>query len=760
VFSRRELGYVEEEDGRSFGTRLRGLRKRERLTLEGLADASGVNERTISDLERGRSLGPHRRTVMALADGLRLADAERQDLEQLAVAGRPRPVTAPAGWCVPPRPVPDFTGRTPELARVASAATVQSGPAIPVIVLSGPGGSGKTTLAIEAARRLSDESGWHVLYLDLRGMDPAPLDPGTALFRLLRALNVGNRDMPDDVAGRAGQFRTLLASRPAVVVLDNARDEEQVRPLLPGGGSGLVMVTSRRLLTGLEGVQRLSVPVLSTDEATGLLRAIVGDDPDGVRHDGLERVAELCGGLPLAVRIVGNRLATRPSWTPQIMAERLNSSERRLDQIKAGDMQLTAAFGMSFEQLSKSARRLCRCLSLVPGPDFTVALASVLMERSVIDTEDLLEELHELGLLSQFGVRYGFHDLIRLFARERLEAEESPAEQLRLTRAAAEWLLDVTVKAGRWFEPEYGEAADTGEELVDLSSSEAAQDWLVAEGENWFRAAHIARENGWNQPVVDAAEALHWFSDHWQSWGHWAEVFGMAAEALGDRVAQATQLNYLSWAQNIGGERELATETALRAAEIAQEAGCIRQCAWAFFYAAWAGESGDLELALVHALESERLFAQTKDFEGRIQALSWTSNILTLLNRPHEALEKLTMTLGLLDGEQSNPARQLIAGLASAAVQGRMAMAYEKIGDDGMAEAAWLAAIETARRTGVPTQYGNLAMLYAQLLHRLGRVGEAVVMLQQAREKYHEEKADQRIAQIDALVAEWEAEGR
>lgn len=364
-----------EHSGDTFAAELRRLRRRARLTLEALAESSGISVRAIGGLERGHSLGPQRRTVTALADGLGLGEADRVRLERLAEAGRPRPVTAPAGWCVPPRELPDFAGREPELARLDSLAAAGSG--VPVSVLSGPGGIGKTTLAVRAARLIADSRGLDVLYLNLRGLDPEPLAAHAALFRLLKALAVADRDIHDEVDGRSGQFRTLFEQHPAVLILDNARDEEQVRPLLPGAGAGLVLVTSRRLLTGLEGVHRLPVPTLEAAEGRRLLASIIGD-VDGPRGEGLDELAAVCGGLPLALRIVGNRLATRPAWTAGELAHRLADSGRRLEQIRAGDLQITAAFRMSYDQLSMAARCLCRRLALVPGPDFDVALASVL----------------------------------------------------------------------------------------------------------------------------------------------------------------------------------------------------------------------------------------------------------------------------------------------------------------------------------------------------------------------------------------------
>ncbi|MEY9928036.1 tetratricopeptide (TPR) repeat protein [Catenulispora sp. GP43] len=731
------------------------------MTLEGLAEGSGVSARAIGGLERGHSLGPQRRTVIALADGLGLGEAERSVLEQLAEAGRPRPVTAPVGWCVPPRPVPDFAGREAELAGLAefaSGSPAGSGAAASVVVLSGPGGVGKTTLAVEAGRRLADARGVALYYVDLRGMDAEPLSVTAALFRLLKALGVGNRDVPDDVDGRSGQFRALLEERPAVVVLDNARDEEHVRPLLPGAGPALALVTSRRLLTGLEGVARLPVPVLDGPAAFGLLSSIIGG-ADGPRGEGLADLAALCGGLPLALRIIGNRMATRPGWTARQLADRLADSGRRLERIQAGDQQITAAFGMSYDQLSPQARRLCRRLALIPGPDFSAALASVLIGDSLPDTEDLLDELHELGLLTQNdGPRYAFHDLIRLFAGNRLAAEEEPAELAAVSRAMTEWLLAETVTAGRWFEPEHGAAPEDRQHPVDLSTAQAAAAWLQAEGDNWFGAVRIAAEQGWDRQVVDTAEALHWFSDHWHLWEHWHELFSLAvaaAERLGNTVEQATQLNYLSWAQVVRGDHQLSAQTALRAARIAEQAGDLRQQAWGYQYAANALTRPDSATALSYGQQAEKLFIEAGDYEGLAEALKISAVNLIRLRRPREAVEQILQVMEMYRIPQTSAARQLIADFSLITGGLYLAWAYEAIDEEGLAEASYRQALTVADRVELPFQRGDLEVHYARLLNRTGRHDEAVELVEAARARYAAINATGRVARADEVLALW-----
>jgi transcriptional regulator with XRE-family HTH domain len=420
----------------SFGALLRRHRHAVELTMEELAEASGVSARAISDMERARSRTPQRRTVQALADALALAETD-QAAFFAAAKGRRRPVSpAPAGCCALPRPVPDFTGRDEELhclARIAASAEPTAVIA-PVVTVSGAAGLGKTTLVVQAAHLLDERFPGGTFFVDLRGMDPRPLNPDEVVGRLLTAFGVGGDAMPPHVEDRYGLYRDLLRHRRALIVLDNAADEAQVRPLLPGGGPALTVITSRRLLAGLEGVHRHHLAQLSAQEAVTLLRHIIRDREPGPEPGVIEEIAELCGRLPLALRIAGNRLLSRPEWTARHLAGRLADESRRLDQLIAGDLRIGVAFNLSYTQLSPTARRLFRRLSLIPGADFNAALAGVVGSMGAQETEDALDELVEVSLLDPApDGRYLCHDLLRLFARERLCAEE-PAEEHEAAR--------------------------------------------------------------------------------------------------------------------------------------------------------------------------------------------------------------------------------------------------------------------------------------------------------------------------------------
>ncbi|MFB0619598.1 tetratricopeptide repeat protein [Streptomyces sp. AGS-58] len=651
-----------------FGSTLRELRLAASLTIEGLAEASGLSVRGIGDLERGRRAAPQRRTITALAAGLRLSDAERQRLLGAARAGRSDGY-APVGVQAVRREITDFVGRERELSwlielarqipggRTSDEQAAASGPGVrPVIAaVSGPPGAGKTTLALHAARRLADHFPDGQVVVDMRGLDADPPEPGELMLGVLRALRVADRDLVKvGPQGHIGLYRQTLAERRFVLVLDNARDEAQVRPLLPGSGTGIVVVTSRRMLTGLEGVHRLLLDGFDTHEATALLTALVGGERASADTGALERVARYCGHLPLALRLAGNWLASQKASPVHRLAERLAPDDGRLEALAAGDMRVSTAFDLSYRRLTSEAARLFRRLALVPGPDVSAAGAAQLSGQHVFDAEDTLEELVEAGLLGAERDRYRLHDLLRLYARTRLHAEETPDDIGRARTALCDWLLRTAIVAGRWFEPGYGAPSAAWDGGVDLSSANKGREWLQVEGANWLAAFRVAAEAGEHTTVVEVAESLHWFSDQWIFWGYWPEVYATAADcarALGDPVLQATQLNYLAWARLLceGRHRDSLTHSA-QALALARAAADTPQQAWAHFYRAWAfSRLSAHESAADHMSQASHLFTSMEDAQGSLTALQGIAMVLSSSGRNEEAIEAFRRALAFLE---------------------------------------------------------------------------------------------------------------
>ncbi|PPS80423.1 ATP-binding protein [Streptomyces sp. MH60] len=726
----------------TFGTLLRELRQAASLTIEGLAETSGVSVRGIGDLERGRRAAPQQRTVAALADGLGLGEAERDRLLAAARAGR-TPGYSPTGVRSFPRGIDDFTGREKEIAQLTDLAqrTVGEGrddsarsPARPtVVVISGPPGAGKTTLALQAAHEVADAFPHGQLLVDLRGMDDAPPGPAELLLGVLKALQVADRDLvrvgPE---GHPELYRQSLADRRCLLVLDNARDEAQVRPLLPSAGECMVLVTSRRMLTGLDSVRRLPLGELEPQESTALLSGLVGADRAEADPAAVAEVAERCAHLPLALRVAGNWLATRTGRSVRHLADRLAQEDRRLNVLAAGDVHVSAAFELSYQQLTPTAARLFRRLALVPGPDTSAAAAAQLVGQDVFDTEDTLEELVETGLLDTDDTRYRLHDLLRLYARTRLTSEESAADADAARTALHTWLLETATVAGRWYEPDYGAPPPDWRGTVDLSSADLARAWLQAEGANWLAAYRATAAAGDHTTVVEVAEALHWFSDQWIFWGHWTEIFDTAARSarvLGDPLVEAAQLNYHAWALTlIEGRHDDSLRRSAQALAAAERAGDLNQQAWAHDYQSTAYRRlEDFDRSMASTLRAAELFEAGGDLNGALQARFGICILLVETERPAEALAFLAETFAFIDaaGDRIAPHIAHFTMVQMHSVSGR---AHHLLG-------AWDAAVHHLR-TALDLDRDNPGMT-SRLLNQLGHVLREAGRTEPARKAFH-----------------------
>ncbi|SEO58009.1 helix-turn-helix domain-containing protein [Actinacidiphila rubida] len=722
---------------RPFGIVLRGLRQQGRLTIEELAEASGVSVRAIGDMERGHSRVPQRRTVAALADGLGLTGAEREALLAAARAGRPTHASAVTGTAVPPSAVGDFTGREAELARLAEAAdAARSGVGAPVMVVSGPPGCGKTTLALRAAADLAGEFPNGCYMVDLHGVD-GPVESAEAVVKLLKALGTSERRLAqEDTEGHAGLLRALLYERRCLVILDNARDEAQVRALLPAGGRSVVLVTSRRPLTGLENVGRLALAELPHAEAVELLRRIMGAERADAEAEAVARVAELCARLPLALRVAGNWLAVRSAWSVDHLVRRLADEERRLGALAAGDVRVEAAFELSYRQLTDQAARMLRLLSLVPGPDMTAAYGAALTATDLFEAEDVMEELVEAGLLqTTHAERYHLHDLLRLFARTRLAQEETPDEREAAEERLGTWLLDTAILAGRWFNPVDGAPPSPQQGLVALGTVEQARTWLESEAPAWFTALRTAAARGEHVRVVETVQAMQTFYDLCIYWGHWAEVFRLssqAAAALDDPGLQAFHLNQYSSLLTIEHRYREAVERAEEAMECARRAQDLSQQAWALLFMSWPHlQHGQIHERYDKVRAAVDLFEAGGDHEGWLHAMISLRVSLRDLGRAEEARAQYERIIAFLDAPDCP-----LSGYSADFPRARV---VSGLGRDLAAVGRWSEAVEHYRsglfqmqRIGVPHLEAEILMELAKALIELGETAEARTCLHQA----------------------------
>jgi tetratricopeptide (TPR) repeat protein/DNA-binding XRE family transcriptional regulator len=445
-----------------FGRLLRRCRVSAGLTQEELAARAGLSVRAVSDMERGRTRKPFLRSVRQLADALELATAQRALLiaaaePEAGLAGMT--VTGPATWTSPadlpviaapvPRQLPSgaacFTGREAELDMLSALAGLAATEAGTTVVISGTAGVGKTALAVHFAHLAAADFPDGQLYVNLRGAGPAgaPATPEDAIGGFLAAFGLGPDRLPQNVDAQAALLRSLLAGRRVLLVLDNAEDEQQVRPLLPGSAGCMTVLTSRRQMAGLaaaDGARLLDLDVLSESESLQLLAARLGLERVDDEHEAATKVTALCARLPLALCVVAARAAAR-SGVPLAALARELGQDNPLDALETGDQasSVRAVLSWSYRSLSPSAARMFRLLGLLDGPDVTLPAAASLAGMPGPQARASLDELARASLLSEHRPgRHACHDLLRAYAAELARAMDTEAAR----HAAVQRILD------------------------------------------------------------------------------------------------------------------------------------------------------------------------------------------------------------------------------------------------------------------------------------------------------------------------------
>jgi DNA-binding SARP family transcriptional activator len=526
---------------------------------------------------RAEALHTYRRLSDYLEAELGIEPSEEVRLAHMRVLtfGGPRagPATAPETPAPPPAApvpaqlppdVPDFTGRAAEAAELARVLTRGAGTSrqrtMAIATVAGMAGLGKTTLAVHVAHRIAGSFPAGQLYADLHGDSVSPSEPVEVLGGFLRTLSTAGEDLPASLDERMALYRSRLAGRRMLIVLDNAAGEDQVRPLLPGAPDAAVLVTGRSRLIGLEGAQLLNLDVLPSAQAVELIANIVGERRVAREPAVAVEIARLCGHVPLAVRIAAARLLGRRHWTLSHLAGVLFEERRRLDELVAGDLEVRAGFALSYRLLSAGTRRAFRAVGLVNAPDFAAWTVAALLDGSVAEAQRHLELLIDAQLVGVAGtdetgqLRYKPHDLLRLYARERAEREDSAAlRAAALHRALGAWLALAEEAAERLSGPCY--AAIHGS-APRWPLPVAVTERLLADPLRWFtaeRAALVAEVSqacdllltdfAWD--LAASVEKYHDVRGTYDDWRRMQERALTLCRETGDRLGEAVLLRGL-----------------------------------------------------------------------------------------------------------------------------------------------------------------------------------------------------------------------
>jgi tetratricopeptide (TPR) repeat protein len=646
-----------------------------------------------------------------------------------------------------PRPPADFTGRETELASLRRMLSLRAGPGRPVVIsaVDGMAGIGKSALAIHEAHELAEAGAFPdgQLYVNLQGASAGlpPIAPLDALGRMLRSLGVHPAAIPTGVDEAAARFRSLAAGRRLLILLDNASSAEQVRPLLPGSPSCAVLVTSRQVLATLEGAQPLHLGALPHEEALELLGRIAGQDRVAAEPQASEAVVRRCEGLPLAIRIAGARLAARPRWPVQELADQLADATRRLQALETGELAVRASFDVSLHALRESRRPFDHefadalgLLSLPDGPDLGLPAAARLLDRPDDVTRALLERLVDAQLLeSQRSGRYQFHDLVRLYAREQAGSRQpEPERRDALTRivgfyTATGWHTMEALYPGTW---RLGIADQrwTGGGLTFTDAS-AARTWLVTERSNLLAAiaqgAETVTDGTGAIPaelpcqLIQALFGFFFVCNYWQDWLQASKTVLKVAGCLRDRTAEALAHNDLGIVYERLGWYARAIDSMQRGLEIFQEQGVRLGRAAGLnnlsIVYEWLGRH---EAAIDCLREALGISEELGDRLGQARCLENLGAVFERLGQLDRAID--CITLGLEIG------RELCNGQVQARCLNNLGLAYGRLGRSDEAVGAVHAGLALFRdlwdRQGQVRCLHNLGIVYAGV----GRHGEAV----------------------------------
>ncbi|MFI9387396.1 BTAD domain-containing putative transcriptional regulator [Kutzneria sp. NPDC052558] len=629
-----------------------------------------------------------------------------------------------------PADTADFTGRSEPLDTIVARLTTPSGQAVAVCAVSGIGGAGKTALAVHAAHAVRDRFPDGQLYVDLAGASDHPAAAHDVLAYFLRSLGVAESTVPADAAARAALYRTVLAQRKVLVLLDNARDAAQVTPLLPGYPGSAAIVTSRARLTAVPATA-VDLDTFAPDEAVGLLAGVIGAGRVAAEPDAARRLVSLCGHLPLAVRVTACRLLARPATRIEDSVRRLSDERRRLSQLRTGDLDVEASFQLSYDQLPADRARALRRLALPDTETVPLWAAATLLARDEYDAEDELDRLVDTGLAQSPRVgHYRLHDLLRVFARDRAAEQDPPGDTAAALERLLDFLLATVRSAYRVVRPGHRMAdllAGHSAAGLDFATADEAHAWFDRDREFVLAVLRQAAEQR-PEPVALVLLGLDPLLERAYAWQEIVTlgVLVAAAASAADRpVAEAAARYMLGgglWQlANVAGGREQINQAVRLAAEhdsplLLAEAKTVQ--------ALLVDTAGATEAAEALHREALDLHRANANRSGEANALSNLAHVCVKLDRLIEAVNASAQGLALYRelGDRMGESQVLLQRSGTLLALGRT--------DEAMA--CCTDALTLSRWLGTPhLEAGALGKL-AELRLRAGDVKSAAAAAEQA----------------------------